>query len=120
MKRTILAVDDSPSMRDMIEYTVSSAGYKVVSAADGVEALEKMRAHVVDLVITDVNMPKLNGIGLVREIRSRQQYKSLPVLLLTTESGSEMKDMGRSAGATGWIVKPFDPETLVSVIRRFV
>jgi len=120
MKKKILAVDDSPSMRDMIEYTISSAGYDVVSAADGVDALEKMRAHVVDLVITDVNMPNLNGIGLVREIRSRQQYKSLPVLLLTTESGAEMKDMGRSAGATGWIVKPFDPETLISLIRRFV
>ena len=120
MNRTILTVDDSATMRDMIVHTISSAGYSVLAAKDGLEALEKMRGNPVDMVIADVNMPNLNGIGLVREIRKEDRYKKLPVLLLTTESGSDMRNMGRAAGATGWIVKPFDPEMLISFIRRFV
>ena len=108
--QTILAVDDSASMRQMVRYTLEGAGYKVVQAADGVEALEYARGGSVDLVLTDVNMPRMDGIALVRELRTLDNYKFVPMLVLTTESGQETKLRGKQAGATGWIVKPFNPE----------
>jgi two-component system, chemotaxis family, chemotaxis protein CheY len=116
--QVILAVDDSASMRQMVRFTLESAGFKVVQAADGVEALEFARANEVDLVLTDVNMPRMDGITLVRELRALASYKFTPMLVLTTESGSDTKQRGKQAGATGWIVKPFSPEQLISTIAR--
>jgi two-component system chemotaxis response regulator CheY len=114
----ILAVDDSASMRQMVRYTLEGAGFEVVQAADGAEALEYARAHGVDLVLTDVNMPGMDGIALVRELRALETYKYTPMLVLTTESGQDTKQRGREAGATGWIVKPFNPEQLLATIAR--
>jgi two-component system chemotaxis response regulator CheY len=116
--QTILAVDDSAPMRQMVRYTLEGAGYRVVQASDGVEALEFARTSGVDLVLTDINMPRMDGIRLVRELRALQAYKFIPVLVLTTESGEDMKQRGREAGATGWIVKPFNPEQLLHTIAR--
>lgn len=116
--QTILAVDDSASMRQMVRFTLEGAGYKVVQACDGVEALDFARTSGVDLVLTDVNMPRMDGIALVRELRALQSYKFTPMLVLTTESGQETKQRGKQAGATGWIVKPFNPEQLLTTIAR--
>ena len=116
--RKILAVDDSTSMRQMVRATLQSAGYDVVEAADGEDALQFARDHAVDLVISDVNMPRMDGITLVRELRGLSTYKFTPMLVLTTESGQDTKQRGKQAGATGWIVKPFSPEQLLSTIAR--
>lgn len=116
--RVILAVDDSASMRQMVRFTLEGAGYRVVQAADGVEALEFAKGSPVDLVLTDVNMPRMDGITLVRELRGLNTYKFTPMLVLTTESGQDTKQRGKQAGATGWIVKPFSPEQLLSTIAR--
>ena len=114
----ILAVDDSASMRQMVRFTLEGAGYKVVQAADGIEALELARKSPADLVLTDVNMPRMDGLQLVRELRALDSYKFTPMLVLTTESGQETKQRGKQAGATGWIVKPFNPEQLLATIAR--
>src|SRR6478735_4714759 len=115
----ILAVDDSPSMRQMVHLTLQSAGHDVVSAIDGVEGLAKANAGApVDLVITDVNMPNMDGITLVRELRRLPQYQGVPLLVLTTEASTEKKQEGRAAGATGWIVKPFDPDRLLATVNK--
>jgi len=116
--QSILAVDDSASMRQMVRFTLEGAGYKVVQAADGNEALELARTQAVDLVLTDVNMPGMDGITLVRELRTLPAYKFTPMLVLTTESGAETKQRGKQAGATGWIVKPFNPDQLLATIAR--
>ena len=116
--QTILAIDDSASMRQMVRFTLEGAGYKVVQAADGVEALEYARGAGCDLVLTDVNMPRMDGIELLRELRGLPTYKYTPMLVLTTESGQDTKMRGREAGATGWIVKPFNPEQLLATIAR--
>jgi two-component system chemotaxis response regulator CheY len=118
MPGVILAVDDSASMRQMVRFTLESAGYQVMQAADGVEALELAKANSADLVLTDVNMPNMDGISLVRELRALDSYKFVPMLVLTTESGSDTKQRGKAAGATGWIVKPFNPEQLLATIAR--
>lgn len=115
----ILAVDDSPSMRQMVGLTLRSAGHEVLSAVDGVDALGKASCgEPLDLVITDVNMPNMDGLTLVRELRRLPQYRGVPLLVLTTEDGPERKQEGRAAGATGWIVKPFDPERLLATVGR--
>jgi len=114
----IMAVDDSATMRQMVSYTLNSAGHDVISARDGAEALDIARARSVDLVLTDVNMPRLDGISLVRELRRLAGYRLTPMLVLTTESGAERKQQGREAGATGWIVKPFNPDQLLAAISR--
>ncbi|MEN2433446.1 response regulator [Comamonas sp. F1-6] len=116
--RSILAVDDSPSMRKMVSFTLSSAGFKVVEAVDGVDALEKAQAQNIDLVLADQNMPRLDGIGLTRKLRENPRFKGTPILILTTESSDLMKQAGRAAGATGWLVKPFDPNRLIEVIQK--
>ena len=116
--RSILAVDDSPSMRKMVSFTLSSAGFKVVEAVDGVDALEKAQAENIDLVLADQNMPRLDGIGLTRKLREDPRFKGMPILILTTESSDLMKQAGRAAGATGWLVKPFDPNRLIEVIQK--
>ncbi len=115
----ILAVDDSASMRQMVDLTLKSAGHVVVSAIDGVDGLKKASdGDPVDLVITDVNMPNMDGITLVRELRRLPQYRGVPLLVLTTEASAERKQEGRAAGATGWIVKPFDPERLLATVDK--
>ena len=114
----ILAVDDSPSMRKMVHTTLSSGGHEVILADDGEHALEKANQEDVELVITDVYMPKLDGISLVHELRKLENYKYIPMLMLTTESSSEMKMKGKNAGATGWIVKPFVPKSLLATIDK--
>jgi two-component system chemotaxis response regulator CheY len=115
----ILAVDDSASMRQMVGLTLKSAGHEVVVAADGDEALALASVGApVDLVITDVNMPNMDGISLVRELRLLPQYKGVPLLVLTTEASTDKKMEGKQAGATGWIVKPFNPERLIETVSR--
>jgi two-component system, chemotaxis family, chemotaxis protein CheY len=115
----ILAVDDSASMRQMVGLTLKSAGHDVVSAIDGVDGLAKAAVGApVDLVITDVNMPNMDGITLVRELRRLPQYQGVPLLVLTTEASTEKKQEGRAAGATGWIVKPFDPDRLLATVQK--
>jgi two-component system chemotaxis response regulator CheY len=116
----ILAVDDSPSMRKMVSFTLAGAGHQVVEAVDGVDAYEKAQAQMFDLVLTDQNMPRLDGLGLTRKLREHPQFKSIPILMLTTESSDLMKQAGRAAGATGWLVKPFDPVRLIEVIKKVV
>jgi two-component system chemotaxis response regulator CheY len=118
MAKTILAVDDSASMRQMIAVTLRSAGYAVVEAADGEEALDYARKHRVDLVLADVNMPGIDGITLIAQLRTLANYHLTPMLLLTTESSAERKLQGKQAGATGWMVKPFHPAKLLSTLER--
>lgn len=118
MSGVILAVDDSASMRQMVRFTLEGAGYTVLQASDGVEALALARGKGADLVLTDVNMPGMDGLTLVRELRALENYKFTPMLVLTTESGTETKMRGKQAGATGWIVKPFNPEQLLATIAR--
>jgi len=118
MARLIMTVDDSASMREMVRATLTSAGYAVVEAVDGQEALDYARDNPCDLVISDVNMPRMDGITLVHELRSLPHYRLTPLLLLTTESSQEKKLEGKRAGATGWIVKPFNPEQLLATMAR--
>ena len=120
MAKKILAVDDSASMRQMVLFTLQGAGYEVIQACDGVEALDMARKATVDLVLTDVHMPRMDGISLVRELRSLPNYKFVPMLILTTESSKEKKADGKSAGATGWIVKPFNPPQLLATVARVI
>ncbi len=115
---TILAVDDSASMRQMVSFTLKGAGYEVVEADDGVKALNAAKGKKVDLVVTDVNMPNLDGIALIKELRRLPDYKFTPILMLTTEAGDAKKQEGKAAGATGWIVKPFNPEQLLATIKK--
>ena len=117
---SILAVDDSASMRQMVAFTLKSAGYNVIEAADGQEAFEKARGETVDLVLTDQNMPRMDGITLVKNLRGLATYTATPILILTTESSDEMKAKGRAAGATGGLVKPFDPNKLLDVVKRVI
>ena len=117
---SILAVDDSASMRQMVSFTLKNAGYDVVEAVDGEDAFDKARARDFDLVLTDQNMPRLDGLGLTRKLRETPKFKTTPILILTTESSDQMKQAGRAAGATGWLVKPFDPAKLIEVIRKVV
>lgn len=114
----ILAVDDSAAMRQMVGVTLKSAGHDVVHASDGVEALALAQNASVDLVITDVNMPNMDGITLVRELRQLKDYRLTPLLVLTTEASPERKSEGKAAGATGWVVKPFNPERLLAAVAK--
>lgn len=114
----ILAVDDSASMRQMVSFTLKGAGYDVEQATDGVEALELAKSGQFDLVLSDVNMPNMDGLTLTRELRSLPEYKFTPILVLTTEAGGDKKQEGKSAGATGWIVKPFNPDQLLNTVKR--
>lgn len=115
---SILAVDDSQSILDMVVYTLESAGHEVAQARNGAEGLEAAKGARFDLVLTDVNMPVMGGIELVRELRALPEFKYTPILVLTTESGANKKDEGRQAGATGWLVKPFNPEQLLATLER--
>ncbi len=115
---SILLVDDSASMREMVSFTLTDAGHEVKEAEDGVEALQFAKEQSVDLVITDVNMPNMDGITLTRELRKVTEYKFTPILILTTETGTDKKKQGKDAGATGWIEKPFDPDSLLTTVNR--
>lgn len=115
---TILAVDDSASMRQMVSFTLKGAGFDVIEAADGQQALDKAKTTAVDLVLSDVNMPVMDGIELVKNLRTLPDYKFTPILMLTTESAGDKKMQGKSAGATGWLVKPFNPEQLLATIKK--
>ena len=117
---SILAVDDSASMRKMVSFTLTGAGFHVVEAVDGQDAYEKAQTHSIDLVLTDQNMPRMDGLGLTRKLREHPQFKTTPILILTTESSDQMKQAGRAAGATGWLVKPFDPNRLIEVINKVI
>jgi two-component system chemotaxis response regulator CheY len=118
MARLILTVDDSPSMRLMMHLTLTGEGYEVKQASDGVEALEFARNNNADLVLTDINMPRMDGLELIRELRQLPAYKTVPMLVITTESAQERKVQGKEAGATGWLVKPFNNQQLLSTIAR--
>lgn len=120
MAKTILAVDDSASIRQMVSFTLKSAGYDVVEAVDGMDGLEKAKSRSVNLVLTDQNMPRMDGLTLIKNLRGTPQYASTPILMLTTESSDAMKSQGRAAGATGWLVKPFDPQKLIEVVRKVI
>lgn len=120
MAKTILAVDDSASIRQMVSFTLKSAGYDVIEAVDGMDGLEKAKVKSVNLVLTDQNMPRMDGLTLIKNLRGLSQYASTPILMLTTESSDAMKSQGRSAGATGWLVKPFDPQKLIEVVRKVI
>lgn len=115
---SILAVDDSASMRQMVSFTLKSAGHNVTEAEDGMVALNKAKTASFDLVITDVNMPNMDGITLIAELRKLPNFKFTPLLMLTTESSTDKKMAGKNAGATGWIVKPFNPDQLLAVINK--
>jgi two-component system chemotaxis response regulator CheY len=118
MRKLVLTVDDSAAIREMLSYVLKSVGHKVIEAEDGMDGLQKALSRQVDLVITDQSMPKMDGITLVKALRALPQYKEVPILLLTTESSDGMKDEGRMAGATGWLVKPFDPTKLIEVVDK--
>lgn len=118
MKRTVLVVDDAMTMRKMVSFTLRGAGYQTVEAGDGVDALAALGAQVVDLIITDVNMPRMDGIEFTRQARGALKGRPVPILILTTESEPEKKNAARAAGATGWIVKPFQQEQLLSIVGR--
>ena len=114
----VLVVDDSASMRQMVSFTLKEAGYQTTEAADGQKALDAAKGQRFDLVLTDVNMPVMDGITLTRELRGLPNYKFTPILTLTTESSAEKKQEGKAAGATGWIVKPFKPEQLLATVKK--
>jgi len=118
MSKCIMTVDDSASVRQMVTFTLKGAGYEVVEAIDGKDALSKLQTNPVHMVITDLNMPNLDGIGLIKGVRANAAYKFIPIIMLTTESQDTKKQEGKSAGATGWIVKPFKPEQLITVIKK--
>lgn len=120
MSRTILAVDDSASIRMMLSFTLEQSGYRVIEAADGRDGLARIRAEEVDMVITDLNMPNMDGIGLIRGIRENPSSRFTPIIMLSTESHEARKHEAKAAGATGWIVKPFRPEQLLAVVRKVI
>src|SRR5687768_3658121 len=118
MEKTILIVDDSASVRDLVTFTLETAGYKVLCGMDGKDALKHFSGINIDLVITDLHMPKLDGITLIKEIRSMPKYQFIPILVLTTESQVSKKQNAKDAGATGWIIKPFEQEKLLNVVQK--
>jgi two-component system chemotaxis response regulator CheY len=120
MAKTILAVDDSGSLRQMVAFSLKAAGYEVVQAVDGQDGLNKAKEKTVDLVLTDQNMPIMDGLTLIKHLRELGSYKTVPILMLTTESSDEMKAKGKAAGANGWLVKPFDPKRLIEVVQKVI
>ncbi len=120
MGKTILSVDDAATMRKMVSFTLRGAGHEVLEAPDGASALAVLRSRLVDLVITDIHMPNMNGIELTRQLRALPAFGRLPILLLTTESDPGKKAEGRAAGATGWIVKPFSQEQLLAIVAKLL
>lgn len=118
MSKKIITVDDAATMRKMVSFTLKGAGHEVFEAADGQQALDLLRQRSVDLVITDVNMPNMDGLELTRRLRALPAFARTPIILLTTESDPNKKQLGRSSGATGWIVKPFSQEQLLAIVAK--
>lgn len=119
MSKTIMTVDDSASVRQMVSLTLKDDGYTVIEACDGKDALAKLSGQI-DLIITDLNMPNMDGIELIKAVRATANYKFVPIVMLTTESQASKKEEGKSAGATGWIVKPFKPDQLLAVAKKLL
>ncbi len=119
MSKTFLIVDDSASMRQLVSFTMKDAGYDVIAAKHGKEALGKLSSARVDMVITDLNMPEMDGIEFIKQLRGMPNYRFIPIVMLTAESQEAKKREGKAAGASGWIVKPFNPQQLLNVVRRF-
>lgn len=120
LNKTILTVDDSASVRQMVKFTLQAAGYGVLEATDGNDALTKLNGGSVQMILTDLNMPNLDGVGLIRRVRAIPECRFVPIVMLTTESQAEKKQEGKAAGATGWIVKPFKPEQLLAVVKKVI
>lgn len=120
MSKTVLAVDDSPSIRRMISMTLSPLGYSVIEAVDGQDGLKQATSNAVDAIITDQNMPNMDGLSFIRAFRSQPASKGVPIIVLSTESADDLKSQAKEAGAVGWIVKPFTQEKLVAVIQKVV
>ncbi|MVA98415.1 response regulator [Nitratireductor sp. CAU 1489] len=118
MTRTILTVDDSRTIREMLRATLMEAGMEVLQAEDGMQGLEVLQGARPDVIVTDINMPRMDGFGFIEAVRGSDQHRAIPILVLTTESVDDKKDRARRLGATGWIVKPFDPAKLVNAINR--
>ncbi|NLU99327.1 response regulator [Marinomonas sp. UCMA 3892] len=118
MSKKLLIVDDSPSVRQMVEMTLKGAGYAVKTASDGQAALNLCKTEMFDFVLTDQNMPNMDGITLIKSLRAMPSYARVPLIVLTTEAGENMKQKGKAAGATGWMVKPFDPKKLLEVVAK--
>jgi two-component system, chemotaxis family, chemotaxis protein CheY len=118
MKKTIMTVDDSASVRLMVKFTLSELGFEIIEAIDGIDALQKLEQKQAHLLITDVNMPQVDGISLVRKVRENPLYRFIPIIILTTEFREGKKREGKQAGATAWIVKPFKPEQLIAVVKK--
>jgi len=118
MGKLIMTADDSASVRQMVSFTLKQNGYEVIEAVDGSDALTKLKGKKVDMLLTDLNMPKLDGIGLIKGVRGNSMNKFIPIIMLTTESQDSKKAEGKAAGATGWIVKPFKPEQLIAVVKK--
>jgi two-component system chemotaxis response regulator CheY len=118
MALTVLTVDDSRTMRDMLKHSLIAAGFRVLQAEDGIDGLEVLKSETPDVIVTDINMPRLDGFGFIEALRRDTERRTMPILVLTTEADAEKKSRAKAAGATGWIVKPFDPVKLVDAIRR--
>jgi len=118
MSKTIMVVDDSSSIRQVVSIALKGAGYDVIEACDGMDALSKLNGQKIHLIVSDVNMPNLDGIGLVKEVKKNPNYKFTPIMMLTTESGDSKKQEGKDAGAKGWLVKPFQPPALLSAVAK--
>jgi two-component system chemotaxis response regulator CheY len=120
MPKRILAADDSLSMRQVVKAVLSDAGYEVIEAVDGKDALAKLAKGPVNLIMTDLNMPNLDGVGVVKAVRADPVHRLTPVLMVTTEAGDDKKQLGKAAGATGWVVKPFTPDQLLAVVKKLI
>lgn len=120
MSKTILIVDDSDSLREVVGIALKGAGYEVIEGADGQEGLSQLDGKKIHLIISDVNMPNMNGIDMVKKIKEMAEYKFTPIIMLTTESGEDLKDEGRSAGVKAWMVKPFKPEQMLDAVSKLI
>ena len=118
MSKVIMTVDDSTSIRQMVGFTLKRAGFEVLEAVDGRDAVSQLDNTSIDMMITDLNMPNMDGIELIKQVRNKPQYRFIPIVMLTTESQDDKKQAGKAAGATGWIVKPFKPDQLLAVIKK--
>ena len=118
MKKKVLTVDDSRTIRNMLLVTLNNAGFETIQAEDGVEGLEVLENANPDVIVTDINMPRLDGFGFIEGVRRNEKYRAIPILVLTTESDADIKAQAKAAGATGWLTKPFDPDQLVRIVKK--
>lgn len=119
MSKTVLIVDDSASMRQLVSFALRDAGYDVIDAINGKDAMNKLNGGKIDMVVTDLNMPEMDGIEFIKQVRNKSGYRFTPIVMLTTESQEAKKQEGKQAGASGWIVKPFTPEQLIDIVKKF-